>query len=427
MSDKSTPISCELEEDEFISPKEELVTLVRDDDVAQIHGQGLGDGQLLIEVSRLSGDSLHLLVPPSTTILDMKKVVAEAENVPVELLHFTRVGSGECLTNAYTIEECELTTGSKLLLIKKKASAPEIIESMSYTPTMILGNGRNGGKDDNLYCPRGRPAFVPTHPHLLVVVDNCNHRIKVNDVRTGRLLCSIGKSGRKGAGEGEFFYPHGAVVTKDGKFVVVADKDNCRLQVLSLSVADDGASARLTFVRFIGKELTPDGTFYPVGVAMRPDGTVVVADMCKNARVLEFSLDGTLVKSFAVNYGPGGQGDLAVLDSGEVALADEKNHRVQLFDTEGVLIRMFGKFGSNDGQFQFPSTLAADDYGNLMILDKDTSRLQVFDAEGQHLCTRIHPLMHHGWYKGIAWDAVGGLAIQNSMDHNALIWSNLLR
>jgi len=343
--------------------EEEPATVVRQGNLEQ------PDGRVMIEVGRLSGESLQLLVTPQATVLDMKNAIARADGIPMELVHISHPDStsNELLANSETVEECALTSGNKLMLIKKKVSVPEFVKAMAATPSMFLGTGEGLSGEEHLFCPRGAPAFVPTHSYLLVVVDNCNHRVKVHDTRSGRLLCSIGTSGLAGTGEGQFHYPHGVTLTKDGKYVVVADKDNERLQVLSLSVSDDGTTAELNFVRFIGKENAPGDKLYPLGVAMRPDGTVVVSDACKNSRILEFTLEGVLVRTLDVDCPKGGQGDVAVLESGNVAFANELSNCIHIFSIDGALVCTFGSRGVRDGQFQGPSHLAADDYGNLMV------------------------------------------------------------
>jgi tripartite motif-containing protein 2/3 len=106
--------------------------------------------------------------------------------------------------------------------------------------------------------------------------------------------------------------------------------------------------------------------------------------------------------------------------SGEVAVADLGNHRVQIFDSEGNYKRQFGTEGKEDGQFNRPIGLASDAHGNLLVVDF-TNRLQVFDPEGKHLCTRSD-LGLHGGLTGIAWSTGGEIAVANGVAHKALVW-----
>ena len=170
------------------------------------------------------------------------------------------------------------------------------------------------------------------------------------------------------------------------------------MQVLQLVVDADGSSAHLEFVRHIGNgKGSGEGQLrFPLDVALLPDEgggqeTVLVND--SNHRVSQFKLDGTFVRIFA-GTGIAGSGNgefnrpygITVLgSSGEVAVTDFNNHRVQIFDHEGNYKRHFGSKGKEaDSQFFGPSALASDVHGNLLVLDL-TNRLQVINTEGKHL------------------------------------------
>jgi tripartite motif-containing protein 2/3 len=149
-----------------------------------------------------------------------------------------------------------------------------------------------------------------------------------------------------------------------------------------------------------------------------------------NHGVSKFALDGTFIGIFA-GTGESGSGDgemfspygITVLgSSGEVAVADRDNHRVQIFDSEGNYKRQFGTEGEEaDGQLYRPSSLASDAHGNLLVVDH-TNRLQVFSPEGKHLCTRSDLGLQGGPDKGIAWSADGEIALANGEAHTARFW-----
>jgi sugar lactone lactonase YvrE len=83
-----------------------------------------------------------------------------------------------------------------------------------------------------------------------------------------------------------------------------------------------------------------------------------------------------------IGFGFSRPGDVAVDGEENVYIADTDNHRIQVFDKDGVRIRMFGSKGNGDGQFNVPHRLVIDDDLNLYILDKENSRVQVLSSTG---------------------------------------------
>jgi tripartite motif-containing protein 71 len=249
----------------------------------------------------------------------------------------------------------------------------------------------------------------------------------------GVLIC---KFGERGGGEGQFYNPWGVAVTS-ASFVIVVDWANHRMQVLRLVVDADGSSAHLEFVCYIGNggENGEGQLLYPSSVALLPgegggQETVLVTDDYN--RVSQFKLDSTFMRIFAgTGFSNSGDGQfyypcgITVLgSSGEVAVADRSNHRVQIFDREGNYKRQFGSEGKEvNGQFFRPTSLVSDVHGNLLVLD-DPNRLQVFSPEGKHLCTRSDLGVKGSATKGIAWSDVGELAVANGSENSVLLWGN---
>jgi tripartite motif-containing protein 2/3 len=107
--------------------------------------------------------------------------------------------------------------------------------------------------------------------------------------------------------------------------------------------------------------------------------------------------------------------------SGEVAVADGFNDRVQIFDSEGNYKRQFGTEGKEeDGQLYRPSSITSDAHGNLLVTDY-TNRLQVFDPEGKHLCTRSDLGLQGNSNKGIAWSTGGEIVVANRKANKVLV------
>ena len=92
-------------------------------------------------------------------------------------------------------------------------------------------------------------------------------------------------------------------------------------------------------------------------------------------------------------FGEKGTGDgmfdyprgVAVTDKDEIVVADQCNHRVQLFKGNGTFLRSFGHKGKNAGEFNRPDGIANDKDGNILVADSGNHRVQIFSREGRHL------------------------------------------
>ena len=95
----------------------------------------------------------------------------------------------------------------------------------------------------------------------------------------------------------------------------------------------------------------------------------------------------------ALCFGKEGSGDgmfknpkgVAVNDRDEIAVADELNHRVQVFHSNGTFLTSFGQKGQNAGEFSRPDGIAIDRDRKMFVADSDNDRVQIFNWEGRHL------------------------------------------
>ena len=88
--------------------------------------------------------------------------------------------------------------------------------------------GGQGDKDGQFESPID---FTFLNDDEILVADECNHRIQQLNVQTGSFVKSFGK---EGSGDGEFENPVCVCITSDGRFIVVADHDNSRIQVFTM-------------------------------------------------------------------------------------------------------------------------------------------------------------------------------------------------
>jgi len=118
----------------------------------------------------------------------------------------------------------------------------------------------------------------------------------------------------------------------------------------------------------------------PVGIAKR-NGRIYVADSGLRA-VLVLSESGALIATITEHL----QRPVAVVISGErLFVVDAERHGVTAFDLQGKYLFEFGKRGADDGEFNYPTHIAADVQGKLLVTDSMNNRVQVFDAAGHFL------------------------------------------
>lgn len=148
-------------------------------------------------------------------------------------------------------------------------------------------------------------------------------------------------------------------------------------------------------LHLFGTQGTAPGQFMnPRNLAIGPDGYLYVADT-GNHRLQVFDAEGNLVRQW------GGQGraegqfnepwGVAVGGDGNVYVADTWNHRIQVFDSQGNFLRQWGVEGMTGGELGQPSAfwgprgLVVDGDGNLYVTDTGNKRVQKFDPLGNFL------------------------------------------
>jgi DNA-binding beta-propeller fold protein YncE len=174
---------------------------------------------------------------------------------------------------------------------------------------------------------------------------------------------------------------NGMKFSPDGQFLVVSDFCTSSVQVLRASDQ--------SLVRSIGQ-----GTLkLPTRLAISPDGTTVFVSDHELHAVLQYRMDGTLVRQIGSKGQAAGQFDvprgLAVSKAGELFVADSDNHRVQVFRvSDGTFLwNIGGAKGSGNEQFIRPVDVAlSPDETELLVVDFGNARIEVIRArDGQYL------------------------------------------
>ena len=259
--------------------------------------------------------------------------------------------------------------------------------------TTIAGTGKAGFGDGPAKAAQFYdPADVDVAASGAVwVADRANHRIRL--VLGDKVITLAGSAAGSANGKGtgaQFYNPYGLAVAGDAAYV--ADYSNHRIR----KVKADGtvttfaggaagyANGKGTAARFNG----------PIAVDVGPDGTVWVVEHI-GARVRRITSDGTvtLVAGSTSNQRAYVNGEganarfnypwgIAVAPNGHVLVADGHNHRVR--EIVGTFVSHFAGSGSaafGDGaggkaHFYYPRGLAIDAAGVVYVGDQGTNRVR---------------------------------------------------
>ena len=231
-------------------------------------------------------------------------------------------------------------------------------------------------------------------------------------------VCFVEEFGSSGNDDGEFKEPTGLTYDEDNDLLYVADTENNRIQVFEIVSGNTCPSGTdeiidgVCFVEEFGSSGSTDGKFNsPSGLAIEENsGILYVADRDNN-RIQMLSVTGgsssSDTLSFSEEFGTSGNDndefdkptDLAVGNDDELYVADSENNRIKIYElTRGDNCSSgnneiindevcydddFGSSGSSDGKFDIPTDLAVSkDNGDIYVVDSDNNRVQRFNSNG---------------------------------------------
>ena len=287
----------------------------------------------------------------------------------------------------------------------RKVNAAGVITT--FAGTGLGGYRRDGGSATRaqLTMPIGVAADGAGN---IYIADSGNHtvrRVDAADIIT--TFAGTGEAGFSGDGgpaiQAQLDSPGGAAVDGAGNLFIA---DGNRIRKVD-------AAGTITTVAGEGRRFSGDGgpataaQFYdPRDVAVDGAGNIFIADRYNhrirkvNAAGTITTVAGTVERGFSGDGGPATQARLdipvgvAVDGSGNIFIADQRNHRIRKVDAAGTITTVAGSGGSGIGeggysgdggpataaQLRYPAGVAVDGSGNIFIAGG--SRIRKVDAAG---------------------------------------------
>jgi DNA-binding beta-propeller fold protein YncE len=251
------------------------------------------------------------------------------------------------------------------------------IRKFASSGEFLVRWGSEGSGDPRLFNPWG---LAVDSADFVYVADTANHYVKKFS-SSGVFSTKIGAPG---SGDGEFTGPWGVAVDSSGN--VYATDFNFGETVNRVQKFKPSIGPPYVFDGKWGVTGSEPGKFrQPYDIAADTAGNVYVCDN-RNNRIQKFDSEGF----FLGEWGGTGSGDgqfvfpegIATDPDGNVYVADTGNNRIQKFTSTGAFVTKWGSHGTADGQFREPSDVAADDDGNVYVVDTTNDRIQKFSETG---------------------------------------------
>lgn len=133
----------------------------------------------------------------------------------------------------------------------------------------------------------------------------------------------------------------------------------------------------------------PGGFDGPWGVSYDPHTcNIIVADK-SNERVQVFNSQGNFLFLFGSEgtgngqFSEDGPNGVHVDEKGRIYVVDQFAHNYQVFDQCGNFLYKVGSQGTLPGQFNFPADITVNSDGYVYVVDEGNDRVQVFDQNGE--------------------------------------------
>lgn len=166
----------------------------------------------------------------------------------------------------------------------------------------------------------------------------------------------------------------------------------------------------------------------PIGIAPGARGEILVAD-AELQGVFRLNREGNPVGEFGRDALKRPTGLARDAQRGLIYVADTYAHDIKVFGDDGHLLKVIGRRGEAEGEFNFPTYLAFAGE-RLYVTDTMNSRIQIFDADGKWLSQFGKRGLYVGNLvrpKGVAVDREGNVYVTESFYDNLLVFDSQSR
>ena len=220
-----------------------------------------------------------------------------------------------------------------------------------------------------------------------VFFDEGKERLYVTDSTNNRILAFDAdlKYVSEFTGGGALAFPTSIVKDSNGRFFVAEPTKGHVLMV-------DMARKSMEPIDF--SAVPQANPIYPGNMAVDSADRLFVVDKA-NQRILVFGPELQFEREILVKDGQGLM-DVKVDAAGRIYALSTVDGSVCVYDHQGNLLAKFGKRGADQGEFDFPSSLAVDRKGLIYVVDQHKSQVLVFNKDGQFLFA----FSRLGWREG---------------------------
>lgn len=157
-------------------------------------------------------------------------------------------------------------------------------------------------------------------------------------------------------------------------------------RVSYITVTAPPVSEYYTYLEIWGGYGSGPGYFdEPRGIASSGSGEIAVADR-RNNRIQIFSQNESVTRILTGGTGTPFYRPVGVTYDrfNNLYVSDSGNHRIQIFDPEYQLLKLIGTQGNQPGFFSFPGGIVVNSSGYSAIADTGNHRIQIFDPDGTY-------------------------------------------